>query len=133
MTRFIDTNIFIYASTGHPNLGPTAREILQRIEDGEKAATSTLVLCEVAWILESRGRQSSIKPTLDIIHSFENIEIIEFTSDDLLVAATTLLKHNLGFNDAVNLAIMEREGITSIYTNDMKHLGRIESIQTVFK
>ena len=43
MKRFVDTNVFVYALTGHPKFGETARTILQRIEAGETALTSTLV------------------------------------------------------------------------------------------
>ncbi len=48
MKRFVDTNIFIYVATNHPQFGQTAKQILKRIEQGEDAVTSTLVLCEVA-------------------------------------------------------------------------------------
>ena len=63
MKRFVDTNIFIYSATNHPQFGKTAKQILERIEKGEETVTSTLVLCEVAWVLEAMGKQSSIKPT----------------------------------------------------------------------
>lgn len=50
MARFVDTNIFIYALMAHPIFGKTAKKILERIEKGEPAITSTLVMCEVAWV-----------------------------------------------------------------------------------
>ena len=43
--RFIDTNIFIYVAKNHPQFGETSATILERVEAGEKAVTSTLVLC----------------------------------------------------------------------------------------
>ena len=46
--RFIDTNVFIYTITAHPKFGTIAKGILERVEKGEAAVTSTLVLCEVA-------------------------------------------------------------------------------------
>jgi predicted nucleic acid-binding protein len=64
MTRFVDTNIFIYALTAHPIFGKTAKNILERIEKGEAAITSTLVLCEIAWVLEAMGRCHVNFPTL---------------------------------------------------------------------
>jgi predicted nucleic acid-binding protein len=42
--RFIDTNVFIYAVTAHPRFGEVAKRILERVEAGEAAITSTLVL-----------------------------------------------------------------------------------------
>jgi len=65
MKRFVDTNIFIYVATNHPQFGQTAKQILKRIEQGEDAVTSTLVLCEVAWVLKAMGKQGDIKPTLE--------------------------------------------------------------------
>jgi predicted nucleic acid-binding protein len=42
-----------------------------------------------------------------------------------------MVAHRVGFNDAVNLAIMERLGVDEIYSNDDKHLGRLNFINTV--
>lgn len=133
MTSFVDTNVFIYALSDHPTLGQTSRRILQRIEDGEEAFTSTLVLCEVAWVLEARGRQGDIKATLEKILSYTNIRVSPVDADDLLVGATYMAQYGLDFNDAVNLAIIERSRVTKVYTNDRKHLGKIEHIKAVFE
>jgi len=37
------------------------------------------------------------------------------------------------FNDGVNLAIMERQWIKEIYTNDKKHLGSVKWLNTIFE
>ena len=116
--RFIDTNIFIYVATNHPQYEKTSTAILERVESGEEAATSTLVLCEVAWVLEAMGRQGDIKETLEKILSYSSIEVAGFDSDDLIVGSNLMAAHRVGFNDAVNLAIMERFGINEIYSND---------------
>jgi predicted nucleic acid-binding protein len=131
--RFLDTNIFIYVATNHPRFGETSTTILQRVESGEEAATSTLVLCEVAWVLEAMGRQGDIKDTLEKVLSYSSLEVISFDSDDLIVGSNLMAAHRVGFNDAVNLAIMERLGIHEIYSNDERHLGRLGFIRTVFE
>jgi len=41
--------------------------------------------------------------------------------------------YRLDFNDGVNIAIMERMGITEAYSNDEKHLGRVDFIRLVFE
>ena len=133
MTGFLDTNIFIYALSDHPELGKTSRRILQRIEEGEAALTSTLVLCEVAWVLEARGAQGDIKAALEKILSYRSIRVIGVEVDDLLVGAAYMAQYGLDFNDAVNLAIVERCRVTKVYTNDKRHLGRVEHIETVFE
>ncbi|MDP2900221.1 MAG: type II toxin-antitoxin system VapC family toxin [Candidatus Bathyarchaeota archaeon] len=131
--RFIDSNIFIYVATNHPRFGPTSKNILKRIEQGEEATTSTLVICEVAWVFEAMGRQGDIKPTIEKILSYSTLHIEPFDADDLIVGATIMANHHLDFNDAVNVALMERLAIHEAYTNDEKHLGRLGFIRTIFE
>ena len=131
--RFIDTNIFVYVATNHPKVGATSIDILKRIEGGEEAATSTLVLCEVAWVFEAMGRQGDIKPTLEKILSYSTLSIEAFDADDLVVGANLMATHHLDFNDAINVAIMGRLGINEVYTNDQRHLGRLGHVRTVFE
>jgi predicted nucleic acid-binding protein len=132
LTCFVDTNVFVYVLTGHPEFGKVAKNILERVEKGEPAVTSTLVLCEVAWVLEAMGKQGSIKPTLEKILSYETLEVVGFNADDLLIGANHMVSENLDFNDGVNVAIMKRLGISEIYSNDQKHLGRLEFAKLVF-
>jgi len=133
VTRFVDTNIFIYTLTAHPHFGKTAKNILERIENGEAAITSTLVLCEVAWVLEAMGRQGDIKPTLEKIMSYPTLKVIDFSGDDLLIAANNMSTENVDFNDGVNLALMMRLGISEVYSNDQKHLGKLDFLKLVFE
>ena len=130
--RFVDTNVFIYAVSANPRFGETARRILERIEGGEAAMTSTLVLCEVAWVLEAMGRPGDIKSTLEKILSYKSLAVVEFSGDDLLIGANNMVVHNLDFNDGVNVAIMMRMGVSEAYSNDCKHLGRLDFLKLIF-
>lgn len=131
--RFVDTNIFIYAITAHPRFGETAKRILKRIEEGEAATTSTLVLCEVAWVLEAMGRQPDVKPTLEKILSYNSLEVVAFDENDLLMGANNMITNNTDFNDGVNAAIMMRIGISEAYSNDQKHLSKLDFLRLTFK
>ena len=133
MRRFVDSNVFIYAITAHPVFGKTAEMILKRIEEGEEAITSTLVLCEVAWVLEAMGRQGIIKPTFEKILSYKTLETVLLDEEDLLTGANNMTVNKLDFNDGVNVAIMMRLGISEIYSNDHKHLGRLEFLRLIFE
>jgi len=132
VARFVDTNIFIYALTAHPLFGKTSKNILERIEKGEPAITSTLVMCEVAWVLEAMGRQGDIKPTLEKMLSYKALKVVDFSGDDLLVGANNMIAENLDFNDGVNLALMMRLGVTEVYSNDQKHFGKVDFLKLVF-
>ena len=130
--RFVDTNIFIYALTAHPNFGQTARGILSRIENGEEAITSTLVLCEISWVLEAMGKQGDIKSTLEKILSYKTLKTMEVYPDDLLLGADNMGEYGVDFNDGVNIALMMRLGICEVYSNDKKHLGKLDFLKTIF-
>ena len=133
MTRFVDTNVFIYTLTAHPRFGKTAKNILARIEEGEAAITSTLVLCEVAWVLEAMGRQGDVKPTLEKIMSYQTLDVIDFTGDDLLMGSNNKSVEQVDFNDGVNLALMMRLGVSEVYSNDQKHLGKLDFLKLIFE
>lgn len=132
MTRFVDTNVFVYALTAHPRFGEIAKRILERIERGEAALTSTLVLCEVAWVLEAMGKQGDIKPTLEKILSYSSLEIVEVGGDDLLMGAYNMSAQGVDFNDGVNVALMMRLGVSEVYSNDNRHLGKLDFLKLVF-
>jgi len=132
VARFVDTNIFIYALTAHPIFGKTAKKILERIEKGEPAITSTLVMCEVAWVLEAMGKQGDIKPALEKMMAYKTLEVMSFNGDDLLVGANNMNSENLDFNDGVNLALMMRLGVTEAYSNDQKHFGKVDFLKLIF-
>jgi len=133
MKRFVDTNVFIYSVTSHPRFGEDAKRILERIEDGEEAVTSTLVLCEVSWGLEAMGRQGDIKSTLEKILSFKSLEVVGFDVDDLLVGASNMELYSVDFNDGLNVAVMIRIGVSEVYSNDVKHLGKIDFLKLIFE
>lgn len=84
-------------------------------------------------MLESKGVQSQIKPTLERISSINNLEVVGFSLDDMFVAATYLTKYGLDFNDAVNLSIITRLNLPLCYTNDKIHLGKIDLVETRFE
>jgi predicted nucleic acid-binding protein len=128
----VDTNVFIYALTAHPLFGKIAKNILERIENGEPTITSTLVMCEVAWVLEAMGKQGDIKPSLEKMMSYKALKVVGFSGDDLLVGANNMIAENLDFNDGVNLALMMRLGVTEVYSNDQKHLGKVDFLKLVF-
>ncbi len=131
--RFIDSNIIIYVATNHPKFGSISRAILKRVEDGEEAVTSSLMLCEVAWVFEAMGKQGDIKVLLEKILSYKALRVESFDSDDLIVGANLMSTYRIDFNEAVNVAIMERLGVNEVYTNDVKHLGRLGFIRAVFE
>ena len=48
-------------------------------------------------------------------------------------ASNYMTKYGLDFNDAVNISLMTRMNISTCYTNDKKHRGKVEIIETKFE
>jgi hypothetical protein len=63
----------------------------------------------------------------------KNLKVVGFTSDDLLAGAYNMAVENVDFNDGINLAIIMRLGIEEVYSNDKKHLGKIDALKLIFR
>lgn len=134
MVRFVDSNIFIYHIDRNPAFGETAREILLRIEGGEEAVTSTLVLEEVFIHVEQEYSARDIPTVLHSILSYTSLKIVPYTVEDMLRAVEILQDSGftVDWDDAVIAAVMERLEIEDIYSND-HHFDRIPLIKRLFQ
>lgn len=134
MPRFIDSNIFIYHIDKNPTFGETSKKILQRIEEGEEAVTSTLVLEEILIHIEQEYSPRDIPTVLHSILSYVNLRIIPYTIEDMTRAVEILKDSNFtpDWDDTIMAAIMERLGIGEIYSND-HHFDKIPSLKRVFE
>ena len=79
------------------------------------------------------GKQGDIKPALDKIISYRTVEIIAFGEDNLLVRANNMSTEHIDYNDGVNLALMMHGGISEVYSNDKKHLGKLDFLKLIFE
>lgn len=130
--RFLETNIFLYVITAHPHFGSVAKTILQRIEEGEEAATSSLVVAEVCAWLEYHKLDDKIDLLFKILRSYPTLTVYETTYEDE-VRAKDLQSHypKLEFFDLVYLAQMYRLKISEIYSND-KGFDKVKNIKRLF-
>lgn len=92
MTRFIDSNVFIYVLTEDAKYFETAKAILHRVERGEEAITSTLVLEETLVFLEVRKTSHEIPEVLDYIRSYSTLRVVPYLLEDMVSAAPLLKK-----------------------------------------
>jgi predicted nucleic acid-binding protein len=120
--NFLDSTIFInwFKATKRDLVKPEVSGsgfVLYRIEHGEAALTSSLVKDEVAlWL--SRYKRSRLPDFLDAIKAYTSLTIECPTLDDELEAESRLGGYALGYLDCVNLAIMTRAHIDTIYSSD---------------
>lgn len=131
--RFVETNIFLYVITAHPEYGPSAKKILDRIYSDEEAVTSSLVIAEVCAWLEYKKKKTMVDTFLSAVDSYPILRKLETTYADLQKAKE--LEHiypRLEFFDRVYLAQMERLKLTEIYSND-RAFDHVKGIKRIFE
>jgi len=125
---FIDTNIFIYSMEMHPEFGEKAGKVLEQVDKGEVTGyTSSLVLLEMCWYLESKDRVDEMKKAVGIMEE-SRLRVAEISGADV-ADAIELRPDYLGvdLNDLVNYSVMRRLGLKDIFTND-SHFNRLPGI-----
>jgi len=116
----------------NPDFGPTAKEILQRIELGEQATTSSLVVAEVCAWLEYHGIRDKINTFIKALESYPTLKKCETTYEDELKAEELESRYaHLEFFDRVYLAQMLRLKLTEIYSND-RGFDKVTEIKRIF-
>lgn len=131
--RFVETNIFLYVITAHPQFGSVARRILDRIDSGEETATSTLVIAEVCAWLEYHKKKNEVSVFLNAIDSYPSLRKTETTyADEQRAKELERSCPCLEFFDRVYLAQMERLKLTEIYSND-RAFDRVKGIKRIFE
>ncbi|HEV2968371.1 MAG TPA: PIN domain-containing protein [Pirellulales bacterium] len=138
---FLDANLLVYHFAAHPTFGTSCSRLIERIDKKEIAAfTSTHVLSEVAHRLMTYeasnvfGWKSKIvdrlkrHPTeIQKLQSFRQaieripqlgIQILTIPAHLVAAAAALSIRYGLLSNDALVVAIMQAQGLTSLASHD---------------
>jgi predicted nucleic acid-binding protein len=120
-TRFLDTNILLYA---YDQDAPAKRSAaLRLVEEGWSAlgqtAISVQVLQEMHVNLEKRGVAKS--EAARIIRDFSPWPVVDNTLEILLTALNEQTRWRLSLWDALILAAARASGAGEIYTEDFNH------------
>ena len=128
---FVDTNLFIrYLTNDDKAKAERVDDLLnQAAQKKVKLVTAEIVLAEVVWVLESyyRIEKKQIAEMLEAILSTPGLEVMNGKTVERAIQYYS--SQNIDFVDAYIVALMEKQGITGIYSFDKKHLERIKSIQ----
>ena len=139
---FLDANVFVYDFGPDPVFGPPSRSLLERIESGElRGFLSTHELSDVAhrlmtleacqtfgWPYAGIGQKLRSRPA-DIaqLHRFREaldeiiasgVQVLSVTERDVLRAADLSRQHGLLSGDALIVALMQANNLTTIASND---------------
>lgn len=139
---FVDANICVYAFSADPVFGPPCIELLERIEQGDlQGSMSAAVLGEVAhrlmtleacqtWNWPYRGIANRLRQHPAEVRKLQRFrtalseivatgaQIVAVSGSHVLRAGDLSQQHGLLSNDALIIAVMESEGLTSLASND---------------
>jgi len=136
--RFVDASLFLYAylkprkavSGEVAEMKKAARNIVKRIDSGEKVSTSLTHVSEVANILEaSMPIYGSHQIMRDLVHS-PTVSIFEPTRKNYMDAVEVAEELSVGLNDGVAYVLMKENGIDEIYSFD-KHFDRFKDARRI--
>lgn len=132
MKAFIDTNILIYAMEMHLEFGERASKVLEMVDTGEVSGyTSSLVLLEMCWYLESKGRVDEMKKAVRVVEG-SRLQVVEVSGADVAEAIELRpVYKRVDLNDLVNYCIMMRLGLRDVFTND-SHFKQLPDIAPRF-
>lgn len=137
---FVDANVFVYAFLKtkrqlHANeleIKQAAKDIVARINKGEKVTTSVVHFSEVCNVLEDHlPSQEAVQLEKGLLYR-ENVSIYAVTQEDYIKAISIAEDHKVGVNDALAYVLMKEQAIDTIYSFD-KDLDTFTDIQRVIK
>ncbi len=126
--HFVDSNVFFYAKIMDTEYGPACAEVLRRIHDGKiVAATSVLIILEVANALRKFGLAKEVKDTVDSIFSFE-MTMLSMDSSDIRNAIDMFHRYRISPYDCAHVAVMKHAEIKKIISadRDFEHVPDID-------
>ena len=131
--RFLDSNVIIYAIL-KPRKQPDRRlaeikrksvEILRRVQEGERVATTVVHLSEVANVIASRKNERMAAEFVKEFLTLKNVEVYGVSDSDYLKASLLAIERKVDVNDALAIIKMKEKGIEEIYTFD-RHFERMD-------
>jgi len=116
--RYVDVNVFVYWLGDDPDFGEQATSIIRRIENGERALTSSVTLWLTHILLRELAEDYSEKEFIARLKRLFFLQIEPLLIQDYEKAVELMPTYNLDLEDALHLATAQRKGIKEIYSND---------------
>lgn len=117
---YLDSNVFIYPALYEGEKADQAAELLKDIVAGEeRAATASLTIDEVVWILSKEASREEALKEGERLLMLPNLRILEVSGETIATALGHMQKHRkLSPRDAIHLATATDHGIYTIITDD---------------
>ena len=129
-TCFVDTNLFIrYLTNDDPAKAERVELLLKEAAAGKvRLVTAEMVIAEVVWVLESSYglKSAEVAPLIRAILATSGLDVL---NAPLVARGLEYYEtKNIDFIDGYIAAVMEKQGITELYSFDRKHISRIQAI-----
>ncbi len=117
--RYVDVNVFVYWLGDDPVFGGEATDIVERIEKGERTATSSITpwLTHIVLVNEA-ARNYSEKKLMEKFRELSFLRVEPLTLSDYENAVGAMRRYGLDLEDSLHFSVAHRLGISEIYTND---------------
>lgn len=138
---FIDSNPFIYAfykpkkealDEKKKELKSRSKEIVRRINNGEKVLTSTIHISEIYNLLKRSYNQEMLNNLVLSLILSENIQIAEVDKEILFSGQEIAIEKNTDLNDGIAITIMQNMEVCEIYSFD-SHFDNFKWIRRITK
>jgi uncharacterized protein len=138
--RFVDASVFAHAylrpkralTAEEIQIKEDARKIVGRLNQGESVCTSVVQLAEIANLLEDYLPREKALEIERAICFKDTIEIDLVNRMDCSQALSEAEERNIGLTDAIAFVLMERKGLTEIYSFD-HDFDRVTGIKRIRK
>ena len=124
---FLDTMVFSYHLSDHPDYAPLSAIILQAIESGDVVGlTTTITLAELLTVpAKAQNHRAMQEYELYLTH-FPNLRLIPLDEDLAREAALVRASTRLRMPDAIQIAAARLSRAAAIITNDRRWVGRVK-------
>jgi predicted nucleic acid-binding protein len=122
----LDTVALIYFLEHHPVHYQSARELFQRVEEGDlEGVASTLVLTELLVPAYRAGQPERATAVRHLLEAFPHLSLMPISASIASTAARVRAEHKLTTPDAIHAATATVAGASWIATNDSA-FGRLK-------
>ena len=125
---YLDSNVFVYAAINTKDLGENARELLQKIQQGEmQAKTSALTFDEVFWAVKKFDLDAAFEACYALLN-FPNLDIVPVDRELVVFALQLIKEHHLAPRDAIHAATAIVGKADALVSTDA-HFDKIEELK----
>ena len=118
---FLDTNLFIYQLSNHPQYAEYAATVLRRVEAGDCVGlTTTVTLAELLVLPARMERLDALLNYEAYLTNFSNLQVAVIDSTVAREAAVIRAATGLPMPDAIQLAAASVYGVDRVITNDRR-------------